>query len=90
MAGEARRTTTRKPRWLTAEGMRSANVKSKRLKHKPRQSGCEKRQRSGSLLTKLTFVTNRKCRARVIKRRQRLLRQRRKPKMTTIESFKIE
>ena len=86
MAVEARRTITRKLRWPTAEGTRSANVKKIRLRKLPERNGWQRRQRSGSLLTKLTFVTNKKCRARVIKLRQKLLRERRKPKMMkTIE-----
>ena len=88
MAAEARRTITRKLRSLTAEGMRSANVKKIRLRKLPERNGWLRRQRSGSLLTRLTFVTNRKCRAKVINRRQKLLRQRRKPQITkTIEIF---
>ena len=88
MAAEARRTITRKLRSPTAEGMRSANVKKIRLRKLPERNGWQRRQRSGSLLTRLTFVTNRKCRARVINRRQRLLRQRRKQQITkTIEIF---
>ena len=88
MAAEARRTTSRKLRWPTAEGMRSANVKKIRLRKLPERNGWLRRLRSGSRLTELTFVTNKRCRVRVIKRRQKLLRQRRKPQITkTIEIF---
>ena len=88
MAVEARRTITRKLRWPTAEGMRNANVKNRRLTTLPEQNGWQRRQRSGSQLTKLTFVTNRNCKARVINKRQRLLRQHRRPQITkTIEIF---
>ena len=75
---------------LTAEGMRSANVKKIRLRKLPEQNGWQRRQRSGSQLTKLTFVTNRGCKARVIKKRQKLPRQHRKPLiMKTIEIFRL-
>ena len=90
MAAEARRTTSRKLGWPTAVGMRSASVKKIRLRKLPERNGWQRRQRSGSRLTKLTFVTNKECRARVIKRRQKLLRQLRKPQITkTIEIFGI-